>query len=173
MLKFANLTRHDNESEALLIPRAKGIDNVLAETSIADCMPLKILSCLSNSYPRLIARYCQGDPTVVNASVSQSETLMAGEREAQKAFPNLYPPSTANRAKAAQPSSTKPSPTPTPSNSTPSYPPAKGVQWNKVEDLVSEGKTCPICFSRGKWHVNDGHFRCVPLAKQGHVIRAD
>ena len=70
MLEFANLTRGDNESEASLISRAKGINNVLAGVSIADCMPLKILSCLNDSYSGLIARYFQGDPAVVNATVS-------------------------------------------------------------------------------------------------------
>ena len=96
MLEFANLSKDDNESEASLISRAKGIDNILAGVSIADCMPLKILSCRSDSYPGLIARYCQGDPAVVNATVSQLESLMAAEREAQKAFPYLYPPASAN-----------------------------------------------------------------------------
>jgi hypothetical protein len=173
MLELANLTRGDNESEASLISRAKGIDNVLAGVSIADCMPLKILSCLNESYPGLIARYCQGDPAVVNATVSQLESLMAAEREAQRAFPNLYPPASANRARSTTTPSTSPAANSAPSTMTPSYPPSKGVQWDKAEDLVSEGKICPVCFSRGQWHVNDGSFRCVPLAKHGCIIKAD
>eukprot|EP00804_Cyclotella_cryptica_P014487 CCRYP_004816-RA/>CCRYP_004816-RA protein AED:0.72 eAED:0.72 QI:0/-1/0/1/-1/1/1/0/939 len=170
MLEFANLSKHDNESEASLISRAKGIDNILSGVSVADCMPLKILSCLSDSYPGLIARYCQGDQTVVNASVTQLEALMASEREAQRAFPNLYPTASANRARGP-PSS----PTP-PSSSTPSglvYPLPRGAPWEKVEDLISTGSICPVCHSRGKWHVNEGSFHCVPLARQGKVIIND
>eukprot|EP00804_Cyclotella_cryptica_P030371 CCRYP_011900-RA/>CCRYP_011900-RA protein AED:0.20 eAED:-0.11 QI:0/0/0/1/1/1/3/0/1923 len=167
MMEFANLAKGDNESEASLISRAKGIDNILSGVSIAECMPLKILSCLSDSYPGLIARYCQGDPLVVNATVTQLEALMASEREAQRAFPNLYPSSSANRARAL-PSSSSP-----PSTTTVVYPLPRGAPWEKVEDLISSGTIFPVCHSRGKWHVNDGSFRCVPLARQGKIIVHD
>eukprot|EP00804_Cyclotella_cryptica_P016077 CCRYP_004202-RA/>CCRYP_004202-RA protein AED:0.18 eAED:-0.12 QI:0/0/0/1/0.5/0.33/3/0/1917 len=167
MMEFANLAKGDNESEASLISRAKGIDNVLSGVSIAECMPLKILSCLSDSYPGLIARYCQGDPLVVNATVTQLEALMASEREAHRAFPNLYPSSSANRARAL-PSSSSP-----PSTTSVVYPLPRGAPWEKVEDLISSGTICPVCHSRGKWHVNDGSFRCIPLARQGKIIVHD
>eukprot|EP00804_Cyclotella_cryptica_P026709 CCRYP_007942-RA/>CCRYP_007942-RA protein AED:0.35 eAED:0.34 QI:0/0/0/0.66/0.5/0.33/3/0/1904 len=170
MMEFANLTKGDNESETSLISRAKGIDNLLAGVSIADCMPLKILSCLSDSYPGLIARYCQGDPVVVNATVTQLEALMASEREAQRAFPNLYPHSSANRARTLP---STPSPAPSPSAPTVVYPLPRGAPWENVEDLISSGTVCPVCHSRGKWHVNDGSFHCVPLAGQGKVIIND
>ena len=107
VLEYANLARANNETEASLISRAKGTHNVLQGVSIADCMPLQILSCLSDSYPGLIAHYCQGNPTVVNATVSQLETLMASERETQKAFPHLYPPPFANRPTSCQPPSSR------------------------------------------------------------------
>jgi hypothetical protein len=170
MMEFANLTKGDNETEAALISRAKGIDQKLSGVSISDCMPLKILSCLSDVYPGLIARYCQGDATVVNATVNELEALMAAEREAQKAFPNLYPSASANRARG-QPSG--PSTSSTPSEQSMTYPLPKGAPWEKVEDLISSGEVCPVCHSRGKWHVNDGNYRCVPLARQGKIITSN
>eukprot|EP00804_Cyclotella_cryptica_P009045 CCRYP_003142-RA/>CCRYP_003142-RA protein AED:0.35 eAED:0.14 QI:0/0/0/1/1/1/2/0/1801 len=170
MMEFANLSKGDNESEASLISRAKGIDNLLSGISIADCMPLKILSCLSDSYPGLIARYCQGNPVVVNTTVTQLEALMASEREAQRSFPNIYPPASANRAWAT-PSQSSPNPSSSPN--TMNYPLPRGAPWEKVEDLISTGTVCPVCHSRGKWHVNEGSFRCVPLARQGKVIISD
>eukprot|EP00804_Cyclotella_cryptica_P030485 CCRYP_008549-RA/>CCRYP_008549-RA protein AED:0.36 eAED:0.17 QI:0/0/0/0.8/1/1/5/0/922 len=65
---------------------------------------------------------------------------MASEREAQRAFPNLYPTSSANRARG-QPTPHSPSPSPSPTGLI--YPLPRGAPWEKVKDLISNGTTCP------------------------------
>ncbi|KAL7502148.1 hypothetical protein ACHAWX_002187 [Stephanocyclus meneghinianus] len=180
MLEFANLTKHNNETKATLFSHAKGINNILTGINISECMPLKILPCLGDSYPGLIACYTQGNPVFVNATLLELEQLMATEWEAHKAFPTLDPLVSANRAVhrhaiSEAPSSTSPGSTgyTPPQSEGATYPLLKGAPWPTVEDVISKAEICPCCHSHSRWHINDGAYCCIPLARQGLVITND
>jgi hypothetical protein len=52
----------------------------------------------------------------------------------------------------------------------PRYPPAKGILWQCVYDIIDKAKQCPVCHNCSKFHWEIG---CPALAKKGFAISKD
>ena len=165
--------------------RVRRISQIMQGITIDRIIPIFTIASLDHDrYPGVKSRYLAGDTALGNCDLLKLSSLLSSEETRQHALgiPNISPSTTisnhVSNTQSNPPQNGRPDPQP-PQYPTQeysvSYPPARGIPWKCIAEMMREDKSCPGCHfnhpdgsPRLKFHQDVGY---PALAKHGYICR--